>query len=60
MTVDDFRRAMNTASRDDALCYLMHGSREVVALGYDSGTGEAILFPKHERVPIAELREGFE
>lgn len=62
MTADEFRSAMNAASRDGSLCFLMHGDKEVVALGLDSGRGVAFLFEpggKYE-VPLSELREGFE
>lgn len=59
MTEADFRRAMNEASRDGGLCFLMHGDREVIAVGLDSAREVAILF-KDGEVPLADLREGFE
>lgn len=43
MTQDEFRRAMNEAKRQDTLCFLMHGGREVVGLGYNSQKDTAII-----------------
>lgn len=55
MTQDEFRDAMNQAKRECAILWVTDGTVSGVALGYDSGTDEAILF-KNGRVPLADLR----
>jgi hypothetical protein len=54
---DEFRQAMNAASREDRLCILMHAGRRVIAVGLDSGLGLGILFESGGPylVPLAEL-----
>jgi len=59
MTEEEFRRAMNNANRTNGICILMHGDREVIAVGLDSSRGVAILFKAGE-VPLSELHAGFE
>ena len=56
MTQDEFRNAMNRAKRENRLLWVTNGAISGIALGYDSGTDEAVLH-KNERVPLSGLRE---
>lgn len=56
MTQDDFREAMNRAKRENRLLWVSNGAVSGIALGYDSGTDEAVLF-KDVRLPLAGLFE---
>jgi hypothetical protein len=54
MTQDEFRLEMNKAKRENRLLWVSGKEVSGVALGYDSGTDEAVLF-KDQRIPLAEL-----
>jgi hypothetical protein len=56
MTQDEFRAAMNAAKRENRLLWVTNSTVSGIALGYDSGTNEAVLF-KDERLPLDGLRE---
>jgi hypothetical protein len=56
MTQDEFREAMNRTKRDGKLLWVTNGDVSGIALGYDSGTNEAVLH-KDARVPLDGLRE---
>jgi hypothetical protein len=56
MTQDEFREAMNRAKREDRFLWVTNGTLSGIALGYDSGSKEAILH-KNVRVSLDGLRE---
>jgi hypothetical protein len=56
VTQDEFRAAMNAAKREGRLLWVTNGTVSGIALGYDSGTNEAVLH-KDVRVPLDGLRE---
>jgi hypothetical protein len=56
MTQDEFREAMNRAKRESRLLWVTNGTISGIALGYDSGTNEAVLH-KDVRVSLDGLRE---
>lgn len=56
MTQDEFREAMNRSKRENRLLWVTNGAVSGIALGYDSGTNEAVLF-KNGRLALDGLRE---
>jgi hypothetical protein len=56
MTQDEFREAMNRSKLENRLLWVSNGTVSGIALGYDSGTNEAVLH-KNERVPLDGLTE---
>jgi hypothetical protein len=56
VTQDEFREAMNRAKRENRLLWVTNGTVSGIALGYDSGTNEAVLH-KNTRVSLNGLRE---
>ena len=55
MTQDEFRAALNRANRENELLWVANDTIYGIALGYDSGTNEVVLF-KNERAPLNGLR----
>lgn len=55
MTQDEFREAMNKAKRENRLLWVDGDDLSGVALGYDSGTNEVILF-KDQRIPLDQVQ----
>jgi hypothetical protein len=56
VTQDEFRAAMNAANREDRLLFVANDDFHGIAVGYDSGTDEAVLHGG-SRAPLAGLRE---
>jgi len=51
MTQEEFRTAMNEAKRENRLLWVRNGDVHGIALGYDSGTDEVVLF-RNQRLPL--------